>query len=410
MSFESPRSAVVLVIDQLGASCLSPFGNTWYQTDNLCRIAAESMLFDFAISDSPDMRQSIESLWRGTHAAGNTQSTSNVHLAEIAARSGGASTLITDHVEVADMEAAAAFDRTVVHESVCPPVPASGVADTAVGNFFVRALPELEKIDDGDLLWLHCSGLAGPWDAPMDLRHLWVDEDDPDPPEFTEAPDRSFDHKEDPPDLLLGYQQVCAAQVYILDQMAGILFDQFDAMDSLQSTMLVITSTRGTATGEHRHIGRPVDLFNESIHVPLMIRYPDKSFALQRSHQLVQPGFTHRLIADWLGGSDREVETDAFLPQGDLPVLTDDRYQIAISVCDDLKAIQTPQWKLIRSPDGTTQLFVKPDDRWEVNDVASRCRHIVDLLEVLLDECLQKLASGESVKNVQVPEELDVQL
>ena len=49
------------------------------------------------------------------------------------------------------------------------------------------------------------------------------------------------------------------------------------------------------------------------------------------------------------------------------------------------RAIRTPAWYLRAG--GQPQLFVKPDDRWEINDVVSRCPDIVDGLQAALTQC-----------------------
>ena len=48
---------------------------------------------------------------------------------------------------------------------------------------------------------------------------------------------------------------------------------------------------------------------------------------------------------------------------------------------DGQRALRTPGWylRLAAAP----ELFAKPDDRWEVNDVADRCDGIVDALRRL---------------------------
>ena len=63
----------------------------------------------------------------------------------------------------------------------------------------------------------------------------------------------------------------------------------------------------------------------------------------------------------------------------------------AVVVCNgDTQSIQTHAWKLIRSDSGgqrpRRELFAKPDDRWEVNDVSRRCPQIVEALSNLLDQ------------------------
>ena len=40
------------------------------------------------------------------------------------------------------------------------------------------------------------------------------------------------------------------------------------------------------------------------------------------------------------------------------------------------------------------ELFAKPDDRWEVNDVASRCREVVESLQAALGQYELMLPTG----------------
>lgn len=48
------------------------------------------------------------------------------------------------------------------------------------------------------------------------------------------------------------------------------------------------------------------------------------------------------------------------------------------------RAIRTPAWYLRANLD--PELFVKPDDRWEVNNVAVRCLDVVENLQDTLTE------------------------
>jgi hypothetical protein len=43
-------------------------------------------------------------------------------------------------------------------------------------------------------------------------------------------------------------------------------------------------------------------------------------------------------------------------------------------------ALRTPEWHLIVSPAAALRLYVKPDDRWELNEVADRCHDVAELL------------------------------
>ena len=54
------RSAIILVVDRLGAGHLGPYGNTWVETPALNRLAAESVLFELAITDSPQLEHASQ--------------------------------------------------------------------------------------------------------------------------------------------------------------------------------------------------------------------------------------------------------------------------------------------------------------------------------------------------------------
>jgi len=63
------KNALVLVIDRLGAAYLGPYGNTWIDTPNWNRLAAESFLFDFALADSPRLAARLPFVLAGVACA-----------------------------------------------------------------------------------------------------------------------------------------------------------------------------------------------------------------------------------------------------------------------------------------------------------------------------------------------------
>ncbi len=58
------------------------------------------------------------------------------------------------------------------------------------------------------------------------------------------------------------------------------------------------------------------------------------------------------------------------------------------------RAIRTPAWHLRRT--AVPELFSKPDDYWEANNVAPRCREVVECLEDALVEFEQTLQVGQT--------------
>jgi arylsulfatase A-like enzyme len=197
------------------------------------------------------------------------------------------------------------------------------------------------------------------------------------------------------PDELLGICQSYAGQVTLLDACLGALMEEIEQLPSAEQTLLVVTSARGFPLGEHRRVGPADDaLYAETVHVPWIMRFPDRLAASDRSSALVQPCDLTPTLVDWLG---LPVEDERSFGRSVLPLVRGDveslRDRALVAGHGGQRAIRTPAWYMLveggivegsaeRSADvgGRAELFAKPDDRWEVNDVADRCPTVVDLL------------------------------
>jgi len=57
-----------------------------------------------------------------------------------------------------------------------------------------------------------------------------------------------------------------------VDQAVGRLVEQLRAKNMYDNTLIVLTSDHGVALGEHEHLGRGNGLYDEFLHVPLLIK------------------------------------------------------------------------------------------------------------------------------------------
>ncbi len=380
MSQPEIRSAVVLVVDRLGANMLGAYGSTWFETQNFNRLAARSLVFDHAITTTPELAAAYRGLW---------DSGAETNMLKQIREAGFSPVLLTDEPEVANLTLAEDFDRIIPVD--LPPTHrlASSLDQTELANFFAQATQAMTEMDSGTCLWLHSRGLSGAWDAPGPLRIQLADPEDPDPPQFHEPPVRTFDPEMDDPDELLGYQQVCAAQVTLLDDFLGVILDLLDT-ELGESTLFCLFSTRGYPLGEHGRVGEPRtgDLgscYSELVHVPMMVCLPNQpefeSARSIRTGSLVQLNWISDLLIHWFVSRqavERAVESMFYS-------LPDKQREVACTIHGEAAAIHTQAWKLIR--DRTkVELFAKPDDRGEVNDVSRRCPHIVESLVRVLDQ------------------------
>ena len=435
------KNAIVLVIDRLNAGFLGPYGNTWVETPCFNQLAAESALFEFALSDSPDLPTVYRSLWSGLHAMSGHRDVRG--LAATASAAGIHTVLITDDEQVATHPWADGFQEKIAVPA--PPVveAAAEIGQTQLARLLATAIDWLQATSASSaapdcpfLLWIHSCGMQGPWDAPFEFREQFADEDDPAPPDFVAPPVRWVLDDEDP-DRLLGVQHAYAGQISLLDSCLEVFLEACQARPEDKQPLLLLTSPRGYPLGEHRRIG-PVDeaIYGEHLHVPCLIRYPDGSHALVRCHELVQPSDLFATLLDWfaLAGASEAGKELGPLPCDErdsrcsldacsepapsspfrgganwgqsLAKLLDGQAcsDRAAAVSGSCRALRTPAWFLHCDADSECGLFAKPDDRWEANEVSDRCRDLLPGLIALLDEFQRAASTGETSQLSEIPQ------
>jgi len=373
-------NAICLVVDRLHAGYLGAYGNSWIATPAIDCLAAEGFVFDQCLIDSPQLEILCRSLWLGSHALAPPQpSPEQGHLARRLAAAGVAATLITDEAEIAAHPLADGFE-TVLRIPAAEGVAAAETADqTHLAWCFAHLIDWLESAPATFCVWCHLKGLGAPWDAPLDFRRQYMEEGDPEPPSAAAVPSRMLPSDYDP-DELLGFSQAYAGQVTLLDTCVGALMEFLQTTPLGPETVVVLLSPRGFPLGEHGRLG-PCDeaLYNELVHVPLVLRFPDGLGAAGRSHALVQPEDLFATLLDLWG-----VPPDGLPPttRSLMPLVREEaeglRDRLGIAGLGAERAIVTPVWYLRMA--GAEELFVRPDDRWQVNNVFDRCAEVVELL------------------------------
>ena len=394
MPTNQPRKVIVLAVDRLSPSQIGAYGNTCHGTDAMNRIASRGILFDQAMSPFTNLESSYGHLFNTTPInAGDTGAADETWLAAVN-RAGVESTFICDRDWLAESQVLAGFD-SVSRLSVKPlDRLASRVSQTSLARFFAQAIDQIEGLPSQSLAWIDCSGLAGQWDAPYELRQRLADPDDPEPPKSHEPAEFVFDTKGGDPDALLGVQQAVDAQVQMLDDFVGVLLDVLDQPEFADTTFC-LTSLRGYPLGQHGLVGSadaqvaqtlPLRYgYNESVHSPLMVCLPQKFTNGQsvRSGKLVTPEVVLGLIESFLCHRDDQVESwlqdNSALPDCDRAMVVVQNQQEVV--------LLTHAWKfLLNSQTDDCELYAKPDDLWEVNDVSQRCSNEVRLFRELAEQ------------------------
>ena len=445
------RNAICIVVDGLRASALGTYGNTWYPTPALNRLAARSIVADWLWSDSPELETFYRGLWYRAHALRSDLIVQSTPVPRLLARACLKQSLVTD-----DLWLDGQFERLSIPDSHWvehgPEMAADGIEQTAMGRLFADAIGQLDRLQpahesrgepstadfsgtkndrtdndssDGDLignnstagrfmLWVHSQGMHGPWDAPLSVREDLIDQEDPAPPTWV-APPRML--RGDDPDLWLGIRVAYAAQVIVLDACIGALMAALEEMCLADSTLVMLAGSRGFALGEHRVAGAECrDLFGEQLHLPLLVAVPGEPGSPVRFSHLTQPADLGATLLDWLeinsetAPSERACDGKSVWSVSSV-ARTGWRQLVVSRGAEGELAIRTPAWMLRRiapeanraladsvAPNEPTtrqvaeeqkaavQLFAKPDDRWEANDISRRCPDVTDRLLALLAE------------------------
>lgn len=389
----SRNSAIVVVVDRLGAGYLGPYGNTWLETPAFNRLASQSMLFENALVDCPTLEAFYQSLADGSHCFARLSEKSGPLRPPLAARMserGIATWLVGDEPAIFQLPMAATFAQRIAIPARDQARTAASIEATQMARLFAAALETVEQLQSPFFLLLHVQGLAGAWDAPREFRERFADEEDPAPPELVEPPDRMLSRDFDP-DEILGILHALAGQVVLLDLCFETLLTSLEESNNSDNVMILVTSPRGFSVGEHGAVGASGDgLHEEVMHVPLMIRLPDHRFATRRFQTLVYPPDISTTLAGWF---DLPEEQGTLLGRNLLTLgepETSWSRQCVVSAFGTQRSMRTPAWFLRHDTAGAPQLYAKPYDRWEVNEVANRCGET-------LERGMQALAAYEKL-------------
>ena len=330
------QNYLCISIDGLQCGMIGAYGNAWIQTPTLDSLAYQSALFDRFYVSSLDRSVTLTELW---------QFPADLH-----------KILLTDDTDAFLHEQAGLFDEKHRLEPKRRCRPVTKIEET---QFFrnMATMTDLlrNRPNKPFLLWAHFEGFRGEWDFPLSYRKRYQIDEDPDPYPDVVLPE--IVGKNIDPDVKQSVLEAYAGGVAVLDETFAGLLAFLNEEKIFHNTILLFTSVQGFSLGEHDRIGSNEELYGENIHLPLFIRFPEGSCSGFRSQTLLQP-------ADIWG----------LLKTNDLPEEPDAVHSF---LCVNDKVRVTPDWFLYQKPSGD-ELYVKPDDRWEVNDVADRCPHILE--------------------------------
>jgi arylsulfatase A-like enzyme len=375
---------LVLVLNSLPAGYLGCYGNDWVETPALDALAAEAVVFDRHYSDRPEPAAARRTYRTGRYdfpaAEPTAETTGTDMMASLAAE--GIPTCLIAPGEVGEF--AAGWGKVVSVKAKKKSEELQQTLD-AVADAVERVAEE-----DRWLIWAEVPTVRPPWKIPGDFRERYLDDDAEEP--LTE-PSTGFL----PPDddvTLLRLQRTCAGAVSFLDHGLGLLLDQLREDGHLDDLLLVVTSDTGQALGEHGVVGphRPW-LHEELVHLPLIVRPPGEGLGVARVAALTQPVDLRPTLQEAFGLAGPPDHGHSLWP-----LLRGETEAIRPYACSGAEANGAVEWALrtpdrayllpVRSvpgdPPRAARLYVKPDDRWEVNDLVQHHLEGAERLETTL--------------------------
>jgi arylsulfatase A-like enzyme len=298
---------------------------------------------------------------------------------------------------------------------------ASGISLHKTLETVVEALDDLASVERW-LIKLEISTLLPPWNVPVSFGELYAElnenETEDDSEEEAESPPRQETNAED--EAFLRLQANYAAAVSFLDDGIGLLFDELRERGLLDDLLVLVTSDSGQGLGD-RFVPKDAATFlhEELVHLPLILRLPGQAEAGRRVSALTQPVDLLPTLFDYLA-------IPAAVTQGRclVPLVRGHVGSVRGYACSGLRfgdaaawALRTPEWSFLLPAENAAdtsgrrpRLFVKPDDRWEVNDVAHHHPELTEQLEQTLRGFVAATQQSDSFVTYELPARQDGKL
>lgn len=381
-----------IVVQRLQPAFVSCYGSEWLDTFTLDRLATEGVVFDQCYVDRASPVAVRRSWFTGRHGFGGSSRTPG--LLRLLWEQGVRTVFIGD-------------ERTPSLRGVW----ASGWETVQVVRRERLAELEQESLTAGCiqaatdwlsrygatkpwLLWLELGALQPPWEAALyDEEAVRALEGAPERPILEPKMGYAGQDltKEEREILLYSYAGVVSG----VDQWLGMLCDYLRQKGLYDEVLLVVTSDCGLPLGEHGLVGDAGPcLHEEMLHLPLLLRWPGGKEAGRRVQQLVQPVDFFPTLLEYFGAripSEIHGKSILGLAGGEYMQLREYACSIGRWEAEEWWSLRTHAWYLILpvhtrpdQPVPPARLYIKPDDRWEVNDVREDYPDVADHLELTL--------------------------
>lgn len=414
--------AVVITAGGLHLGYVGCYGSDWAATPHLDALAARAVVFDQHYSDQPEVA-AARLAWRSgayhfpsagdgeKDVAADLTSLMREHKITLAYVGGPGVSAGSDFGSDWDIVERRSRERgeRSVNETL---------------KLSAKAIRRLARKDCW-LLWIDLPTLMPPWDVRQELLDFYFSshsDQEEEGDQDAESPGEQLDPLLEPAigtidagddSTIIRLQQTYAAAVRQSDEAIGGILQTLEDAQLGDETMILFTADRGLPLGEHGVVGevRPW-LHEELVHLPLIVRLPANARAGGRSSALTQPVDLLPTLADAFALPIPPVHGRSVLS-----LAREEVEEIRSYACSGLRvgpaaewALRTPRWSFLlpiqQEAQGkrVPQLYVKPDDRWEVNNLIQHHHEPVEQLEKILRGFVEAANKGGAFEPPPLPD------
>ena len=389
---KKPASVILIVLDTVRQDHLSLYGYPRKTTPFLERLARESVVFDDAYSPMPNTVPAHASIFTGCypsehgvlHNGGRLENWTRDLLAEVLKKQGyqtgsilGSSVLDNWHGlnRGFDYYEDQHFEERAADKS-SGPGPQHRNADQVV-QFAMRWLDQ-RKPDQPFFLFIHFWDAHYPYETPTGSSPVFKTDAD-----LIKYLDENHYMLKDRIEDINLYDNM----IYNIDLELERLYKYLATANLLDNTLIIITADHGEGLGQHNWYKHSLNLYQEQLRVPMMIRFPDKFKAGAR---LADPASLIDIaptVLDYLKlQNNMQPQGFSLMPlisgQGKPPrecLFSERRWYPGQKPENDPNwapgnktAALCGSWKLIEADRENSELFNIEKDRFELDDVINR--------------------------------------
>lgn len=338
-------NVIVIVNDSLRWDHLGCYGNDWIKTPNIDKLASESAVFDNFYSEGLPTVPTRTTFFTGRYTfpfrGWQRLEPKDVVLAEVLWNKGYKSALITDtyHLHKPSMAFERGFDYVnfirghegdpwIIDESIDVDAEVEKYykgdgKDRAVkaqltqylrnihwwkseeDTFVARCVKdginwlENQPVKENLFMWVDCFDPHEPWDPPEPYNRMYTDPNYKGKDIIHPIPGKTDGYLTD--EELNHIAKLYAGKVTLCDTWVGHLLDKVKEMGMYDDTMIIFTTDHGEPFSEHGIIKKAEPfLYEELVHIPLIIRHPEGVGAGKRFDAMVETTEVFPTILDFL--------------------------------------------------------------------------------------------------------------